>query len=376
MRIVFWGTYDLNRERYRILVQALKLNGIDFLECHEDVWAGIRDKSMLSSWQSKLRICVRYIQAYLKLILKYMSMPDHDAVLLGYLGHFDVLILWPFAKLRRKPIVWDALTSLYDEIITDRKYFPPTHPLAHVIFRIEWLICHLADRIFLPSAARVKSFAIRYGLPKQRARVVFLGVESTSFPPRKSISQDSIDSRATLSVLFYGSFIPLHGIETIINAARLMITEDVNWTIIGSGQMAAMIHKMLREHPLPRLRWVEWVPYRELSTWIHNCDVALGIFGSSERAATSIPNKVFQILSCGVPLITRDSPAIREILDTSMSGVYLVEPDSPKALVHAIRQFISERNTLRDRSLHKNVCAAFNPGAIGKRISSLTGECL
>ena len=139
MRVVYWGTYDRKRERYRILIDAFRRGNVDILECHEDVWSNIRDKSMVSTWRLRFQVVIKYIFAYLKIIGKYLSIRDHDAVFIGYLGHFDVIVLWPFAKLRQKPIIWDALISLYDTVILDRKLFPASHPLARILFFIEWL---------------------------------------------------------------------------------------------------------------------------------------------------------------------------------------------------------------------------------------------
>ncbi len=375
MRIVYWGTYDANRERNRILVDGLKRNNVEILECHEDVWGDIRDKSMVSGWRSRFRIFFKYLFAYIRLIIKYLCLPDHDAVLVGYLGHPDVLVLWPFAKLRRKPIVWDALISLYDTIIFDRKRMRPSHPVARLIFLIEWLSCHSANRITIPSNARAQYFTIQYKLPKGRAQAVYLGVESGLFQAAERDSRNH-EENSWVSVLFYGQLLPMHGVDVIIRAARSMKEEPVNWVIIGSGQEEVMIQQMLEEQPLTKLRWVPWVPYAELAGWIHRSDVALGIFGDSEKAATSIPNKVFQILSTGTPLITRDSPAIREILDPKMPGIYLIPPNDPQALVDAIQEFRTERNILRHLDLHLETRMRFQPEAIGKRVLSLISECL
>jgi glycosyltransferase involved in cell wall biosynthesis len=351
MRIVYWGTYDARRERYRILVDGLKRNDVEIFECHDDVWGGIRDKSMVSGWRFGLRIAIRYLFAYIKLTFKYLCLPDHDAVLVGYFGHPDVLVLWPLARLRRKPIVWDALISLYDTIISDRKLIRHSHPVARLIFLIEWVICHSANRITLPSSARAEYLTVLYGLPKGHARAVFLGVESDLFPVRGKNSRN-YEEDSWVSVLFYGQLFPMHGIDVIIRAARYMKEEPVNWVIIGSGQVEVIVRQMLEEQPLANLEWIPWVPYAELAGWIHRCDVALGIFGDSEKAATSIPNKVFQILSTGTPLITRDSPAIREILDPKMPGIYLIPPNNPQALVNAIQEFRTERKMLLHLDLH------------------------
>ena len=112
-------------------------------------------------------------------------------------------------------------------------------------------------------------------------------------------------------MLFYGQFIPLHGIATIIRAARLLREESVEGTLIGRGQEAPGIRAMLDDVPLIKLKWIEWVEYGELQRFIEDSDVCLGIFGSSDKAQSVIPNKVFQIVAAGRPLITRDSPAIR-----------------------------------------------------------------
>lgn len=375
MRLVYWGTYDRRRERYRILVDALRENGIDIVECHEEVWSGIRDKSMVSDWSHRLRIVGKYIFAYLKLIGRYLFVAEHDAVLVGYLGHFDVLVLWPLARLRRKPIIWDAVTSLYDTVASDRRLIPTSHPLARILFLIEWVACHSASRIILPSNARAADFAARYGLCKGKTRGVFLGVETKLFPSRPK-GQHTPKERADLSVLFYGQFIPLHGVDTIVYAARLMRTAPVNWTIIGSGQVEGQIRELLEEMPLPRLKWIPWVPYGQLSAYIHSADVALGIFGDSEKAATSIPNKVFQILSTGTPLITRDSPAIREIVNPTMPGIYLVAPKRPETLVNAIERFRSEQQSLGKMDLHSEVKKVFQPDVIGSQLAQLINECL
>jgi hypothetical protein len=112
MRVVVWGTYDLGKPRVRILLRGLRENGVEVTECHRVVWGGIEDKSQISGWKDKLLLGLRWLAAYPALVYRYLRLPNHDAVLICYMGHADVLVLWPFAKLRRKPIIWDAFLSL------------------------------------------------------------------------------------------------------------------------------------------------------------------------------------------------------------------------------------------------------------------------
>src|SRR3546814_10781357 len=136
-----------------------------------------------------------------------------------------------------------------------------------------------------------------------------------------------------MHVLFYGQFIPLHGVDTVIRAARLLRNEPVEWQIIGQGQVAPCIRAMLAEEPLPKLHWLEWVEYRQLKQFIAEAELCLGIFGPSEKAASVIPNKVFQLVAAGRPVITRDSAAIRELLPDSPPYTYLVPARSEERRV-------------------------------------------
>src|SRR5690606_15955019 len=127
---------------------------------------------------------------------------------------------------------------------------------------------------------------------------VWVGVEEKLF---QNIRLDNFlqENGSPLRVLFYGQFIPLHGVSTIIQAAAMLEQSSVEWTIIGRGQEAGKIRKMLREHPLQKLQWIDWVEYEELERYIRKCDICLGIFGTSEKAASVIPNKIYQALSTG-----------------------------------------------------------------------------
>jgi glycosyltransferase involved in cell wall biosynthesis len=181
---------------------------------------------------------------------------------------------------------------------------------------------------------------------------------------------------APVKVLFYGQFIPLHGAEVIVRAAQALAGEPFEWVIIGKGQEEQRIRRLLDERPVPHLTWVPWVEYETLRDWIDGADVCLGIFGDSDNAAMVIPNKVYQVIATGTPLITRDAPALRELIDGEEPGLYLVPPGDPAALVDALRRFRRERAALAGSDLFPELRVRITPEAMGARMVEILTDAV
>ncbi|MBI3902340.1 MAG: glycosyltransferase [Nitrosomonadales bacterium] len=367
VRVVIWGTYDSGKPRVRILERGLRENGVEVICCHCEVWRGVEDKSQVKGLARKAAIAFKWLSAYPSLLYNYLRLPKHDVVIVPYLGHLDVLVLWPFARLRGVPIVWDAFLSLYNTIVEDRRLLGACNPLAKLIWVWEWLACRAARRVVLDTRAHGDYFAQTFHVPGAKMASVFVGAEPEVFP--------CLDEQPAAGmppvVLFYGQFIPLHGIDTIINAARIARHEPIEWTIIGSGQEAARIRELLDADPLPRLKWIPWVEYGELSDWLRRATVCLGIFGDTDKAARVIPNKVFQILMSGKPLVTRDSIAMRELVAPGHAGVWLVPPADPGALLDAVRAAIQEPV---HGGLHGSLRERISPRAIGASLLAVMND--
>lgn len=362
LQIVLWGTCDFSKPRNRILVRALRESGVALHECLADPWSRVADKGA-GGWRSIAGGLLRSLVAYPSLVWRYLRLPRHDVILIGYLGHLDILILWPFARLRGVPIVWDAFLSLHETVVDDRRMIGARNPVAWLLFLWDWLAARAARLVLLDTLAHADWFAKRFALSRERVGAVFVGAEPENFAPM-AIPPRSPDGRTR--VLFYGQFIPLHGIDTIVAAALRSDPAKYAWTLIGTGQDAARIRTLLDAQPMPHLEWIEWVAYDDLRNRIAAADICLGIFGRSGKAARVIPNKVFQIFACGRPLVTRDSPAMHELVSADTAGVRLVPPGDPVALLTAIDALVQS-----GAAPSSDIAKKFSIAAIGDRAVSL-----
>ncbi len=334
-RIVFWGTYDTGKPRVRILLAAARLAGYDVMECHAPVWEGIEDKSQIS-WHEQLKRIGRIFLAYPGLIWRYLRLPAHDAVIVCYFGMLDLFIIKLFARLRKVPVSWDIFISLYDTIVNDRKL--AAHFLVKGgLYALEWLAARTADLLIMDTQAHAAYFEALYSLPRGSVHRVFVGAEIELFT---RLDPSPRDPDQPFTVLFYGQFIPLQGIETIVEAAKIM--EDagstMRWIIIGSGQEQPAIDARIKSLGIRSIERIPWVAYEKLAGYINAADICLGIFGAGGKASRVIPNKIFQTLAAGAPVISGDTPAIRELLAEG-PAVHLVEPGNPPALAAAVSAF-------------------------------------
>lgn len=374
MRIFVWGTYDTSKPRTRILLEGLRRAGAEVSECHADIWSGVRDKSQVRGLGRRAALALRWLLSYPRLAWRLLRVGKPDAILVGFPGVLDILVAAPIARMRGIPLVWDVFMSLYDTVVEDRGLLRAGRAGAKLLRAIEGFALRRADVLFLDTEAHARRVEALFGLPAGTAGAVWVGAETGYFDAHRVAPQPpgQHEPAAVTRVLFYGQFIPLHGIETIVEAARITRDEAIEWQLIGTGQEAAATRALLARYNLPRVHWDTWVDYAQLPARIAAADICLGIFGTSEKAASVIPNKVFQIVAMGRPLITRDSPAIRELLADQPSCVRLIDAGHADALAEAVRTLSRQRQAAAGDTLcHQSLLGKLGPDAIGEQCLSL-----
>ncbi len=318
MRVLYFGTYERDYPRNAQVIAALRRVGVEVEERHVGVWEGSRQ-----NWSAGPATAARLGLAELRLLRRPRA--EFDALVVGYPGHFDL----PAARraARGRPVVFNPLVSLSDTLVADRGRFRAGSLAARALLQIDRQALRSADLVVADTRANAAHLAWLAGLPPDRVEVCLVGAEERVFGPGWAPEEP-------FTALFVGKLIPLHGLETILAAARA--APELRLRIVGSGQLELLI----RDRP-ENVEWIPWVEYERLPHELHRAGAALGIFGHSDKAQRVIPNKAFQALACGAPLVTADTPAARELLSDGENAL-LVPPGDPQALATALRRLAHE----------------------------------
>jgi glycosyltransferase involved in cell wall biosynthesis len=244
----------------------------------------------------------------------------YDAIIVGEYGHYFV----PFAKWLKTLsastiLLFDPYISLYDTMVLDRKLIKATSWKAMYYFLLDKYSCELADICLLDTDADIKFFSKTFKTPHKKFRRVFVGADDDVFHPVPTKRNDD-----NFVVFWYGTYIPLHGAEYVVEAAKILEKyRDIQFIMVGQGQTYAHVRKLARMLKVSNIKFVNWIEYKDLPIYMSKADVCLGIFGKTGKASRVIPNKVFQALATGKPVITANTLAAREAL-THMENAYHV----------------------------------------------------
>jgi len=315
-KVCFFGIYDPNYSRNRVLRVGFETNGYEIIDCQIDS----RTSGRISKYWE-------LYQTYKRLDLKHNPC---DLVVVAFPGH---TVVWLARILFGQKFIFDAFVSLYDSNVMDRKLYFSFDPRAWKDFCLDWWAVSLAPIVLLDTKAQIEYFHKTFSLDQTKAVRVFVGTDDRYFYPAERTNVLSGDK---FVVHFHGSFIPLQGIEYIVRSASMLL-EDSNivFRLIGRGQERKKIEALVKDLKVSNTAFIDYVDYDKLRGYLNSAHVCLGIFGITDKASRVIPNKVFEALACGRPIITLDSPAIRELLNDG-ENVVLCRAGDDQSLKEAI----------------------------------------
>ncbi|MCX6577484.1 MAG: glycosyltransferase [Candidatus Aminicenantes bacterium] len=336
MRFVFFGAYNPAYPRNAVLRRGLKLGGAEVGEC--------RAPAKFKAWAR-----------YPLLLFSWGRIRDGHGMVPGRFPGFifvpefcqkDVPLAKLLSLLTSKRLIFDPLASRYETKIMDWKRKPADSPSAWWNLKIDGLAFRLADLILADTAAHKEYYCRKYGVKPGKVEVLPLGYDDELFKAGNvpgGLSGLSAKHppmvpgtvAGEFRVLFFGSFLPLHGADIIIEAANIVAGQDpsVRFRLVGSGQTLPEIKAAASG--LQNVDFSGWLPQDELPRAIEAADICLGIFGRTEKAQRVVPHKIFQSMGMRKPVISARTPAVEEFFHHREHMILCDEP-LPRTLAAGI----------------------------------------
>lgn len=286
-KVVFITSKNLSYIRN---VQEINLLN-DLYECVEVI--GSQKKSYVK----------RILEIYAS-ILRY-NFKETDIVFIGFAPQL-ILPIWRW-KFRNKVIVIDFFISVYDTFVNDRKKFKSNSIVAKFMKLIDRHVLKVADYYVADTKEHAKYFQTEFGAEVETANVLYLEADKKFYYPRRV---DKKDTRYT--VLYFGSILPLQGVEVILQALEVLKNEDkIHFIMVGP--IGSKYKKVYSDN----IEYIDWLPQEKLSDYIAEADLCLAGHFNAEigKARRTIPGKAYIYESMNKKMILGDNNANRELFE-------------------------------------------------------------
>lgn len=321
--VLFWGRFGPEYSRNRVYISLFKELG----------------------WDVRL-FMVKYCCAFgdVEWHLRGDKSVKPDLVWVPVCRQRDAAAATRWAHKRGIPVVFDPMISYWDKKVLEQGKWRAEEGRAKRLLAWETKLFNGVDRLLCDTSCHADFFHAHMGVPREKLRVLFTGTDETVFKPADRPEDDPPhDPKAPLRILYHGAYLPLHGTEYIVEAARRTQGLNIHWDFLGWGAYKAATEEKAKG--ISNITFLERVPYVEVPRVIRTADIVLGVFGTTEKASRVIGNKVYEAMACCRPVINefctgyppeaKDCPAIT-----------FVPPGDPQAIVDAVLPWIDRRDEL------------------------------
>lgn len=148
-------------------------------------------------------------------------------------------------------------------------------------------------------------------------------------------------------VMYSGAHGPANDLETVLKSAELLRGQTgIRFVFVGSGKDKARLEQIKADRQLDNVLFVPPVAKDQIAEVMAAEDAGLAILKKLDMFKTTYPNKVFDIMACGDPVICQIDGVIREVVESNQAGIF-VEPGDPQALADAVLKLAAAPDACR-----------------------------
>jgi glycosyltransferase involved in cell wall biosynthesis len=244
---------------------------------------------------------------------------------------------------------WNA-RLIYDarEITSELPAFHDKPFLKRIVDWVERLCVPMACRVF--STGEMDSIVLeeKFGIPKP---VLLRNLPRTR---RKgpAVSFKRQFSRNVRKLLVYqGILVPGRGIETALEALKKL--PEYGLVLLGGGEWSSYYEKKVQDSDIAdRVFFAGRISQDKLMRHTAGCDIGLSLINRTcDNNYYALPNKLFEYIMAGLPVIVTDMPQMKSVVETYNVGA-VVSDQHPEAVARVVAEWGRRRSDFR--TLKKN----------------------
>ena len=249
-----------------------------------------------------------------------------------------------------------------------------------------WWLRRMARKIY--TAARhivalspgMKEGIVRTGIPSERVTIIPNASDLGLFRPDLdgSSPRERLGLGDRFTAIYFGAMGLANGLEYVIEAARILAERGKDHIAIvlhGDGGKRSELEKMARNYKLNNVVFSNLVPDKtEVAQIVAGCDACMTIYRSA-REHTWSPNKMFDALAAGKPVLINVSGWLGDMIEENNCGRRL-DPHRPEMLAEALEELASNPELCREMSTNARSLAEreFDRTKLAQRLENTLSE--
>lgn len=214
--------------------------------------------------------------------------------------------------------------------------------MAYVERRTVGLVDHTLV-VVEESAERLKR---QFGISETRLSVVSNTPRLEGLDPQPVLAPSA---RSWLQLIYTGYVQEARGLEVVVQALHLLRERgvDVRFRVVGNGSYLPRLAKLVREKKLESvIELTGWVAHKEVAKYVLQADVGVIPHPKNAHTDTTIPNKLFDYMVCGRPVVVSNAAPMERIVTQERCGL-VFRAGNPESLADVVFQLSADEATRR-----------------------------
>lgn len=188
----------------------------------------------------------------------------------------------------------------------------------------------------------------------QHVSLIPNGADPDMFNPQANgvAFREEHNLRDQFVVLYAGAHGMSNDLDVVLEAAdQLREASNIRIVLLGSGKEKPRLVKEAEKQNLDNVLFLPPLPKHDIPEALAGADACLAILKPIEMYKRTYPNKVFDYMAAGRPVILVIDGVIRQVVEEAEAGV-AVPPGDPSALAEAIRNLASNPQKCRTMGMN------------------------